>query len=216
MAISEQRIVDLTHPLKEGMPVYPGDPEFTREKIMKTDPDGLALSRLHLHSHLGTHVDAPAHIYAEGKTLDNYPLESFMGKGIYIDCRTLDSIGPATIEEAKIPAETRFILIYTGQDESWGSKKYFTGYPVLTSEAADYLTGLELSGLGADCPSFDVPGNTLTNHKILLRKGMLLIENLTRLSDLVGRKFEFYCIGLNYEDADGSPVRAFAKLTDSV
>jgi kynurenine formamidase len=74
-----QKIIDLSLPIFSGMPVYPGDPEVSVELIQTIDADDWNLRQISISSHIGTHVNVPAHCIKDGPTLDDYSLESFMG-----------------------------------------------------------------------------------------------------------------------------------------
>jgi len=106
-----------------------------------------------------------------------------------------------------------FVLFHTGWSRLWGKETYFEGFPVLAPAAAHWLADRELKGIGFDAVSVDPVGSAdYPNHRILFRKGMLSIENLTGLEPLIGRRFLFSCLPLKIEEADGSPVRAVAIL----
>lgn len=83
------KIIDLSQTLENNMPVYPGDPECKIEDIHKLEKEGWRLKYLQFSSHVGTHVDAPAHMNEIGETLDNLPLDSFFGETIMV--KTTDS-----------------------------------------------------------------------------------------------------------------------------
>ena len=92
------KVVDLTQPLYSGMPVYPGDPEVKIEKVQTIDKEGWDLQALCLSSHLGTHVNVPAHMVKDGKTLDDYPLERFWGKATIFNGKLIMDNGKWTGE----------------------------------------------------------------------------------------------------------------------
>lgn len=73
------KIIDLTLPLYTGMPVYPGTPEASIERAFTFDKTGWNMARLQINSHDGTHVNTPIHGAQEGKNLDDYTLDSFIG-----------------------------------------------------------------------------------------------------------------------------------------
>ena len=79
------RIVDLTHPFTDGMPVFPGLPEPSFRHIASVPEDGYAMTEMHLLNHVGTHVDAPAHQIADGDTFDDIPLERFVTHALTIN-----------------------------------------------------------------------------------------------------------------------------------
>jgi Predicted metal-dependent hydrolase len=73
------KIFDLSVPIADGMPVYPGDPEV-RVKVAHTyESHTWELRHLSMGSHSGTHMDVPSHMHAGAATLDELPLERFFG-----------------------------------------------------------------------------------------------------------------------------------------
>lgn len=74
--MSEPAIIDLTQPVRPGMPVFPEDPEVTFEPAAAMPP--WRVTRLGLGTHSGTHIDAAAHYVPDGVTIDQYPLERFV------------------------------------------------------------------------------------------------------------------------------------------
>ncbi len=112
-------------------------------------------------------------------------------------------------------SQVEFILFFTGWDEYWNTDKYFEGFPTLSKSAANKLSKMEnLKGIGIDAISFEpIDSEYLPIHKILLaRNDIILIENLTNLKSVLGRKFEIYIFPLKFINSDGSPVRAVASF----
>lgn len=73
------RAIDLTHELRSGMPVYPGDPAVWIDRALTVAMDGVEVAELSLGSHAGTHLDAPSHSIPGGLTVDQLPLELLTG-----------------------------------------------------------------------------------------------------------------------------------------
>lgn len=73
------RIIDLSLPIYEGMPVYPGDPEVKITLIQNVAEHGWNMRRIEMNGHDGTHVNAQSHAVDGGKSLDEYPLARFQG-----------------------------------------------------------------------------------------------------------------------------------------
>ena len=141
-------------------------------------------------------------------------IDHFHGPALLLNCDNVSAktIGVKDLEpyQDRIK-EVDFLLLYTGWSQYWGSEKYFTNYPVLSVEAAHWLSNFDLKGLGLDTISADTADSQdYLVHKALLQKEMIIIENLTNLADLPWNQFDFSCFPLNFEDADGSPVRAVA------
>ncbi|WP_297495999.1 cyclase family protein, partial [Thermococcus sp.] len=80
-------IVDLSLPLGEDTPLYPGDPEVRIKPWALIERDGYYMNILKMGEHTGTHVDAPAHFILGGKTVDELPLEKFIGEAFVLDVR---------------------------------------------------------------------------------------------------------------------------------
>ena len=212
-------IIDLSHSISENMPVYPG----TEPPVIRTgcsiSKDGFLEKKISLFSHTGTHMDAPAHLLEEGTTLDRFPVAHFFGKAFIL--RSSVGQGPE-IELHQLLAhkesltQVDFLLLQTGWSHYWGEGKYFSGYPVLSQEAAEFLGNLPLKGIGVDTISVDSIDSVLFPvHMALLNKNIVLIENLTNLQAVPGAFCTFACFPLKFVSADGSPVRAVAVLEDS-
>jgi arylformamidase len=209
-------VVDLSRAIRPGMPVYPGTEPPDVAPIAWLDKDGFVERRLVLTTHAGTHLDAPAHLLAGGATVDRLPADRFVGPGLVID---VSGTGRAVVELDDLEAhrdrlsESDFVILRTGWAGRWGTPGYFDGYPVLSAGAARWLAGLPLKGVGVDAPSVDPPDSTdLIVHRVLLERGIVILENLADPGCLLGRRFLFCCWPLLIEEGDGSPVRATAIL----
>ncbi len=207
-------VLDLTHPLAEGMPVYPGTEPPTFRTANTVAKDGFAEKLLTMVSHTGTHIDAPAHMLAGAPTLDQLGAGHFVGRACVLDVAGRETIERALLEDQASRVEgCDFVLFHTGWDRYWGQECYFEAFPVLSREAAQWLAGRGLKGVGFDAISVDPVGTTeFGNHFVFFRAGMICIENLTGLEALVGQRFLFSCLPLKLAEADGSPVRAVAIL----
>ena len=209
-------VVDLTHPISQDMPVYPGTEPPVIVTACTVAEDGFLERKIALFSHTGTHVDAPAHLIEGGRSLDAFPVDRYHGPAVVVDAAgaggttiAMRDLRPrlADIEQAD------FLLIRTGWSRFWGTDRYFADYPVLSIEAAEALAGLGLKGVGFDAISADpIESTDLPVHRVLMQAEMLIIENLTGLEQLPEGPFLFSCFPLALEDADGSPVRAVAYL----
>ena len=214
------KIIDLTHTLGEDIPVYPDTiaPEF--EILNTIDKDGFAEHRIMLTSHSGTHIDAPCHILAGARSLDHFPSDKFIGDAIVIPCNDRDEIGLEFLKTyGDQIAKVDFVLFHTGWQDRWKTVRYFEDCPIFTREAALWLSGCLLKGIGFDSFSSDniesameANSETLPNHHIFLSKEILLIENLANLDKLPSGIFSFQCFPLKIENSDGSPVRALAMI----
>lgn len=195
------------------MPVYPGTEQPVIITGCSIDEVGFLEKKITFFSHTGTHIDAPAHLIKGHSTLDMLPVDHFYGPALMLN---FDNFTPSIGLKELEPYQDRikqidFLLLCTGWSRYWGSEKYFIDYPVLSLDAASWLSGFGLKGFGIDTISADIAETQdYPVHKALLQKNIIIIENLTNLEDLRGKQFNFSCFPLSFEDADGSPVRAVA------
>ena len=210
------RVIDLTHTIKPDMPVYPGTetPKFIPANNYEND--GFKETKLQMYSHTGTHMDPPAHLFPGRTTLDQFPVDQFIGKALVIDCHSLkegESITMEYIKKVEDKAERAdFLLFYLGWDKRWGTDAYFGDYPCIDEEVLNYIIHGNYKGIGFDVIGLDpIADENLTRHKKLFMEcDMVNIENLKNL-DLCGDDlFMFSCFPLKLEDCDGSPIRAVA------
>jgi len=187
-------IVDLSMPLSDETPVYPDDPPISVRLWAVIDRDGYYMNVLKMGEHSGTHVDAPAHFIPGGKTIDEMPLESFIGEGIVIDVRNGE--GKVGLEE--IPDDTYYGKIVL----------FLTEGRELSPEVALFLVAEGVKAIGTDAMSI---GDEAV-HRILLSEEVPIFENLTNLEELLGKNFTFLAFPLKIEGGSGSPVRAVAFL----
>jgi arylformamidase len=210
------KIVDLSHTISPDMPVYPGTEPPMFSTACTIEGIGFMEKKITLYSHTGTHMDAPSHIIPGAKTLDQMPPDRFVGKGAVVDIR--GNNGSAIDIELLKPHQGRiegseFLLLHTGWGDLWGEEAYLNGFPVLSHDAAAWLAGFSLKGIGADTISADeAESTTFPIHTIFLKRDIVIIENLTNLGALPDTEFVFTCFPLKIEEADGSPVRAVALL----
>ena len=216
--LTDMKLIDLSHPLFDNMPVYPGSESPLFETVTTISHEGYAEKRLTLFSHTGTHLDAPSHILSQGLSLDMLPVDHFVGSASVLDFSS-DSVGSIEIDDL-IPyrhliQRSDFVLIHTGWSRHWRLAAYYTGYPVLSLDASDWICEFGLKGLGIDAISVDSPqAPGFPVHHRLLKQQMILVENLNRLQDLPQSGFTFIALPLRIQDGDGSPVRAVAMISD--
>lgn len=219
-------LVDLTHPLRSGMPVYPGDPPVEIAPALTVSRDGVNVLRLHLGSQSGTHVDAPFHVRADLPTLDAVPLDRFAGPAVLVDARGLPpraGIGAGHLEPVRsrlLPGAV--VLLVTGWSRHWGTPGYLA-HPWPTPELAAELVAAGVRTVGLDALSADVtpaPGDPfegLPTHLVLATAGCVIAENLTGLERVLAAqaadaRVDVSLFPLHLPGADGAPVRAVADV----
>ncbi len=207
-------LIDLTHTIEENMPVYPESAPPRIRDLGLYPRYGVHVRELTLDGHVGTHLDAPAHLFEAAANTASLPIDTFLGTAAVVDGTHLEpgnSITPDILASVPTITAQDFILFHTGWSRRWGQAAYFEDYPVCSLELTRHLAGLEIKGVGFDTISIDaVADEHLPNHKIVLGAGKIIIENLTGLASVVGRPFHLACFPLKIAGGDGSPVRAVA------
>jgi kynurenine formamidase len=217
--------VDLSHPLADSaVQCYPGDFPFTCHPQATVIKDGYSVHKISLSSHTGTHIDAPSHFFADGKTIDQIPLSTLTGPAVVVDLTTRKQqlkarqmIEWGDIQEYAPQMRQGIILVLrTGWSQYWGTPKYYD-HPFLSREAAKRVLELGVRVLGVDTLNpdetpYDGAGGThgFGVHQEILGAGGVIAENLTNLQALGDGQSIISLIPLNLVGSDGSPVRAFA------
>jgi arylformamidase len=228
------RIIDLSQTLYSGMPSWQTNPDLQYGPIQKAVKDIFNLSVItKMCMHTGAHVDAPLHSIQEGKTIDQFSIEEFVGEGVVLDFR--DKKPGAEITREDFAAFDREIL----KDEvvmlctDWSNKRGFNGdylykWPFPNLEACNYLVdkgikaigteGLSIAGWGSTVPA-QGPVTKISSasiHNIFLEKEIPILEGAANLSEILqdkntARAF-FVFAPLNFVGVEGSPCRAFALI----
>ncbi len=201
-------LIDLTHPVRPGMPVYPGDPAVAFSGFMNHGVDVCRVSAFSMGTHAGTHLDAPQHMLPDGETVDTARiLAACVGEALVIrpDIPRGGSIAP---EHIAVPAGTERLIVDTGWGARFGEDDYYSGFPPFAPESLDYLAGAGIVLLGLDTPSLGGDDDE-DLHRILLAAGIVIVENLANLSFVEEGPVFFAAAPLMLEGLEGSPVRAW-------
>jgi kynurenine formamidase len=164
----------------------------TGKRVRKRDfPDGLALAweDLRTQTHHGTHVDAPWHYgpISEGKparTIDELPLDWFVGPGVRLDVRDKPAGTTLTVEDLERALEQighrlspgEIVLIWTGADEYWEQPEYLERYCGLGAEATRWLLDQGVKVIGTDAWGLDRPFAALRAEYERTRDASILWE----------------------------------------
>ncbi len=203
------KLVDLSHPIDDQLPTYPGDSPVKLQKTKIFEEDGFTNYQLETGMHSGTHLDGPMHLTGQTKYISELPLESFLGKGCLLDVRGEMSIRMKDEYRSKI-GDASIVLLYTDHDQKFGTSEYFTNQPEIHLELAEFLITRKTKIIGMDLASPDC--SPFAVHQMLLNKGVLILENLTNLGSLLQvEQFEVMAFPLKIK-ADSSPLRVAARV----
>lgn len=201
------RLLDLSVPINERTPVYPGDPKTKVEPAGIMAKDGFNDHYVSIGTHAGTHIDAPLHMIDGGKSLDQMPLEQFVGRGVLVEVKD-KKFDLAAVQQAGVQKDD-IVLFHTGFSDIYHQPEYFE-HPSITEEIANYLVEKKVKMVGVDMASPDHPPFKI--HKILLGGGVLIIENLTDLAQLAGKDFTVYALPIKLQ-IDAAPARVIVQMS---
>jgi len=204
-------LYDATLPIHKGMVTFPGDPPFHMKALYRRDKgDPFNLASLSMSTHLGTHIDLPAHYIDGGKAVEELPLESLVGLGIVLDLRGKPVLDRKTLSQAPI-GRARRILFKTDNGPLLLRKKFREDFVHLAEDGAEYLVKRGVLLIGIDYLSIERymnPGAPV--HRTLLNAGVVILEGVHLLSIPPG-PYEIFCLPLLIRGADGAPCRVVLR-----
>jgi kynurenine formamidase len=209
------RPVDLSLPLTEATPVYPGDPEPRIFTATTVAAEGYNLSHVHLGTQTGTHIDAPFHFRDDGATVDRMPLALAAGPGVVVPVPgkgpgeriTLADLAP--YRERLAPG--RIVLFATGWYGHAGTPRFYE-HPYLAAEVGEAILAAGVGTIAIDTLNADFTGgDEFPIHDMFAQAGGFIAENLAGTADLTpGVEPLLLLLPLNLVGCDGAPVRAVA------
>jgi arylformamidase len=205
---------DISPPVQEGAPVFPGDTPYGQRWVAQIAPGcPVNVSTLTLSPHVGAHADAPLHYDPQGQPVGALDLTPYLGP-----CRVIHAIacGPLVTWEHIAHAVRGLpprVLVRTCERapvDHWD--------PQLTAFAPDTIERLADAGVrlvGIDTASIDpADSKTLDSHQVIRRRGLRVLENLV-LDAVPEGDYELIALPLKLMTADASPVRAVLRSLPS-
>jgi arylformamidase len=178
----ERHWIDISTPIRNGMPHWPGDPDVRVDLIASIQSGGANVTAVSMCAHTGTHMDAPRHYLPDGATIDQMPPDA--------------AIGPARVT-AGLPLDCR------------PGERILVKGAILTLEAAQQLARCGVRLVGVDSLSVGPGGGEGDAiHRVLLAAGVWLLEGLD-LGAVEPGDYDLVALPLRIAGADGAPARAF-------
>jgi arylformamidase len=213
---NNMKIVDLSITWGSAITPVPGLPSIEFSPLTTHEEHHRSNTKVVFSIHTGTHIDAPYHFNPKGITIDQVPLETFIGPAIVLDIRktsapkkaiTIEDLKSAGLPELADLKGKRLILHSGWAKEKWDQPNFYTENPFIHPETAEFLSKSGITALGVDCAVDQ--GDPFPVHNIMLRAGIPLIENLINL-DKLPKTFTLVALPLKVEKGDGGPARAVA------
>lgn len=229
MNLLKKKIIDLTHPITEGMPVWPGDPHIFIENVSDFQNDGYYMNNISMSEHTGTHIGAPLHFYPFGSDVTQIPLQNLIMKALKINLTKHTSKNPDYLltindiikwEEENTRITSQYLmLIETGWSQYWGKPKVYFGFkheemhfPGISLDAIVFLAEQrKIKTIGIDSAGID-GGLSLDFivNKYCSDNNIYHLENLTNLSQVKETGALIFIGALPIRGGSGSPCRILA------
>jgi arylformamidase len=228
MTAAYKEIVDLGHEYFNGMPnlgashaaFFPLETHAATHQLSegKLEMEGRMIL---MAEHCGTHLDAPRHFDPSGISVDQLPLERLVMPGHLLDLTHRKNGESITIEDFERAEELSgrrisgdsATICWTGADRDWGKPEFHMLRPYVAVEAAQWLADRGMTLFCTDLIGMDDPTEWWwPTHKVWLRRGICMVQQLCNLERLVGKEFLFIALPLKMRDGTGSPVRAIALV----
>jgi kynurenine formamidase len=221
------RIVDLTHTLTDAVNKNPRGPRLTMESVEGSGVAvGMAMNRLHLIEHTGTHLDAPRHFSPTGASVGDIPISDLVVPLVVLDIKSRAAANPDTgvtpqdiehweSKHGRLPDNCCVAMNsgwdrYLYRDPDPMPAGHFPGFTV---EAATMLIEKRrVKGIAVDTLDIDVGkvGIAYPVHQLWLRSGRWGLEGIANL-DAVPESGAVLIVGAApIKDATGIPIRAIA------
>ncbi|MFC4454992.1 cyclase family protein [Deinococcus sonorensis] len=197
--------IDISRVLNAGHPNWPGDVSFVVEPALRIrQGDSVNTGVLRTSTHTGTHVDAPWHYDDAGETLEQVPLDVYIGPALVLDVRGHSPV-PASVLDGLEQVPER-LLLYTGQPERW--TQFPEDFAALSPEFVRAAAQRGVRLVGTDSPSVDpLTSKTLDAHHTFAELGVYILEGLN-LSAAAPGHYTLVCLPLPLGGVDGAPARA--------
>ena len=204
------RLWDISPPVREGSPVFPGDTPYAQQWAATIAPGcPVNVSSLTLSPHVGAHADAPLHYDPQGASAGALDLAPFIGP-----CRVIHAIGCGPLVQWEHIAHASRDLPARVLVRTYGRAPVDAWDPQLAAYAPETIERLADAGVllvGIDTASIDpAASKTLDSHQVIRRRGLRVLENLV-LDEVPEGDYELIALPLKLMTADASPVRAVLR-----
>ena len=209
-------IYDVTVPIFNELPTWPGDPGVELSDWRRlANGDAANVSTLNLGAHTGTHVDAPAHFIEGAGKVEDLDLAVLIGEAEVVavpeDCRAIDE----AFVVAHCSLGAKRIIFKTRNSAFWSESKlqFHDDFTYLDLKAAETLVQRGVKLVGIDYLSIEkFDSGKHETHVALLSQGVIILEGLN-LGEVPAGRYELICLPLRLRSnlGDGAPARAVLR-----
>lgn len=200
-------IIDISWPISPSMTSYKNSKPVIITQTRTLETGGMRETNISCNSHSGTHVDAPSHKLADGKTIDQIPLENLIGPAVVLDLTHIDNA--ITDEDLKSYTldQGDIVLLKTKNSALADDAPFFSEFVYLAASGAALLAYMGVKAVGIDYLGIERNSPAHETHTTLLSKNIPIIEGL-RLALTAPGRYQLYCLPLASLGIEAAPARA--------
>jgi arylformamidase len=217
-----KRIVDLSHVITPGkagrkFSLEMVGAETVNPNVVRLEGQWYIMHNITMVSHIGTHIEAPYHLFESQADLARLSLDQLIGEAVLLDLRDSPRKSGLNVERLREASGKAggirtgdIVFCNLGSARFYGTPDYSTS-PYFSPEAIQWLVDQGMKLMGVDASGVEVPGSEEhINHSALFAKGIPLIENLANLDQLSKTRFMVYALPIAVVGLEAFPLRVVA------
>ncbi len=201
------KIHDITVAIDDSIAGYDNADRFKLESLSSmANGDICNVTKITTSSHFATHSDAPKHFVDDGLTIDEVPLETYIGEVRVLDVTHCKTITKEVVEQFDIKENER-IIFKTGYYKYLYADTFYKDYSAIDHECAKYLVEKKVKMIGIDYLSIEAYNTTdFCVHKTILSNNIGVLEGLD-LQNIECGEYDLVALPLKLKNGDGAPAR---------
>jgi arylformamidase len=203
------KVIDISWPISKATTGYKDRSIVNIEEVKNFNRDGVRETSIQLSSHTGTHIDAPSHFLRDGKTIDEMPLERFVGDCVVLDMTTCAEriTRDCLMAHDNDIVEGGIVLLRTTNSDISPTDKFSPHFVYLEASGAIYLAEKKIKVVGIDYLGIEHSQPGHPTHENLMHADVAIIEGL-RLGHVQPGSYFFVCLPLYSIGLEAAPARA--------
>lgn len=203
-------IRDITITLGKEAADWPGNPPYQRRLVKRIkNGDFFDTSQIIMTTHVGTHVDTPAHYIENGNNLDSYSIQRWILPAHVASIKNEEIVQPDELIHLDIkPGDALLLKTANSRSPQLSNGIFNNKYVYMSLEAAEFCVKGKVGLIGIDYNSVDsYEGKNSPVHNILLSNDILILECINLRGVSPGR-YTLFCLPMKIAGAEGAPARA--------
>lgn len=220
------RTIDLTHVLDPGkaqrrLSIEMVGADTVNPNVVRLENQWYIMHNVNIVSHIGTHIEAPYHIFRDGVDLAGLPLDVLTGEAVILDLRDCRRGAAVEAGDVQRAVETAgglragdIVFCNLGGAPFYGTPEY-ARTPWFAPDAIAWLLERGMKMMGVDATGLEVPASEQhVNHCALFERGVPLIENLANLNALSRSRVKVFALPVPVRGLEAFPLRVIAVEED--